>query len=93
MQGVGETVTFFTIGYGAAGPLSARIEEKITFHLVGGGICLEYSLDIFQHSVCPRDSANDPTQGRGTATTRRVSVILPATLLGGLALLPLGLSP
>ena len=33
-------------------------------------------------TLCVRDSASDPAQGLGTATTRRVSVTPPATLLG-----------
>src|SRR6185437_11621795 len=44
------------------------------------------------HSACLRDSASDPAQGLGAATTRRVSTTPPATLLGGWAPLPLGVS-
>src|SRR6185312_1603295 len=45
------------------------------------------------HAACLCDSARDPARGLGAATTRRVSVTPPATLLGGWAPLPLGVSP
>ena len=45
------------------------------------------------YSACLRDSASDSARGLGAVTTRRVSVTPPATLLGGWAPLPLGVSP
>src|SRR6185503_11308372 len=44
------------------------------------------------HSACLLESASDPARGLGAATTRRVSATPPATLLGGWAPLPLGVS-
>jgi len=51
--------------------------RKLEAHFYRAGAGLRY------HSSCLRDSASDPARGLGAATTRRVSAISPATLLGG----------